>query len=164
MKFLKEKADLDNKKIKGFYKNLKESFSDGPTDLILELDDLIHNDNFNKIVVDGSIFDDFQKDAIINISFSDATQDIPYSYIMKSQDPDTLDITMEIVGRENKRIKEGYGDSEYEEDFDLERNLSIELYSDGVIYISERGDSGSKYMGSTNEDIVEAVRKYLENN
>lgn len=85
--FEEDKFDLDEAL------GLKEARK--KADLVLEEDDLVYNDNFNTIIIPGDLFDDFEESTIISIEFIEQPG-IIYEYQMISQDPETLDIKLEI--------------------------------------------------------------------
>ena len=65
-------------------------------DIVLELSDLISSSpSCQHMIVDGNIFDDFEKYSIIKIMFADYEEDTVFEYQMIAQDPETKDITME---------------------------------------------------------------------
>lgn len=43
------------------------------------------------------------------------------------------------------------------------RSLSVEICSDGIVYIAEADSSGCEYKWETKEDIIAAVRSYVNN-
>jgi len=66
-------------------------------DLVLEEKELLFNDNKSGIIrVDKSIFDDFQKDSCIFVSFSDAYSETVFTYIMTNESDDYIEMQLLI--------------------------------------------------------------------
>lgn len=107
-----------------------------------------------------------------NVAYSDAVKDVKKAGEMAAKANKVPQAEKHKDKGENPKMVPGAKKMHLDEDlFDIEdgrsdlvRHLTVDIYNDNKIFISEDGASGSEYDGSTPEDISFAVQAYLEDN
>ena len=107
-----------------------------------------------------------------NVAYSSAVKDVKKAGEMAAEANKVPQAEKHKEKGENPKMVPGAKKMHLDEDlFDIEdsrsdlvRHLTVDIYNDNKIFISEDGSSGSEYDGSTPEDVSFAVQAYLEDN
>lgn len=127
-------------------------------DVVLELSDLVSSSpSCQNIIVDGSIFDDFEAYSIIKIMFADYEEDTVFEYQMTYQDPETKNITMDQFDYYSIESAMENLNNELRRQFvGMTVEVPDDAYDDIEGYVSEQISEKTGWLVNTfNADLVE---------